>query len=475
MQQALHIFIKDIRRLRYDILVILALTATFAWCEGHRVPFVTDKVSLAAGLIEWLLPLGWWYLAAEAIFGEPLPGNCQFWVTRPYRWPSLLSAKLLFIAAFVNLPLLVSDCSVLGFQGIHPFAHPGALAWRQVLITAILMLPMAALACITVSIAQMVLTALGLIAFIVVVSIPNLGPPGFLWGSLGWVHNSLVVLVIAAAGLVVMVVQYSARRTAVSRIICGVAVILVFVVGRYLPWSVGYSLQSRLIKSHIGTSSVSAQFEPGGSPPAAATSVPPGKVRVSLPFRFGGFPARTVAKIDGMVAEFTLPGGKLRELRLGGSETDTPWHEMMVDRKLFDRVKNAPLRLHVTVLLTLFGNLQTERMPLDGARHHIAGVGLCGAESFEPQKFTFLGCLAPFHLPARTVPQFDNGPPVEWPGMNLYSPYPAEFSISPISTSRWELTNKSAATAIVISTMQPLAHIRRDLDIPSVRLADFAN
>lgn len=99
--------------------------------------------------------------------------------------------------------------------------------------------------------------------------------------------------------------------------------------------------------------------------------------------------------------------------------------------------------------------------------------GLCGAEPFEPEKLTLLGCLAPFCLPARTVPQFDNGQPVEELGSNSYSPYPAEFGISPMSTSRWQLPNQPGAAAVVFTTMQPLAHVRRELDIPSLRLAKF--
>ncbi len=53
----------------------------------------------------YLLPMAWWFLVSLAVYGEPLPGNRQFWITRPYRWTSLLGAKLLFIVAFVSFPL----------------------------------------------------------------------------------------------------------------------------------------------------------------------------------------------------------------------------------------------------------------------------------------------------------------------------------------------------------------------------------
>jgi hypothetical protein len=53
-----------------------------------------------------------------------------------------------------------------------------------------------------------------------------------------------------------------------------------------------------------------------------------------------------------------------------------------------------------------------------------------------------------------------------------YSPYPADFGISPISDSSWPVP--TGATTLAFTTMKPLAHIRRELDIPKVQLAEFA-
>src|SRR5208337_3681267 len=116
MRQAWHIFLKDVRRLRYELIVILAMTAAYAWLQGHWSPLYSaqnGRVNLTAGLLRgFLLPMAWWYLASLAVYGEPLPGDRQFWVTRPYRWTSLLGAKLLFIVAFVSFPLLLADCLI---------------------------------------------------------------------------------------------------------------------------------------------------------------------------------------------------------------------------------------------------------------------------------------------------------------------------------------------------------------------------
>jgi hypothetical protein len=53
-------------------------------------------------------------------------------------------------------------------------------------------------------------------------------------------------------------------------------------------------------------------------------------------------------------------------------------------------------------------------------------------------------------------------------------PYPASNGVNPITKGYWRLPNQTGATAFVFTTMQPLAHIRREIDIPNVRLADYA-
>ena len=479
MRQALHIFYKDIRRLRYDVIVTLVLTATFAWSAGQRTPVFdsqTERLNRVADLLGVLLPFAWWYLVARAIYGEPLPGDRQFWVTRPYRWKSLLGAKVLFIAAFVILPLLLSDCVILALQGFHPSAHLAGLAWHPLVFSVVFLLPVAALACITVSIAQMALAVLAVIAILAVLSLFGI-PGSTLWfGSLDWIRISLAFLVLLTGALAIMILQYRSRRTGLSRILAGATLGLAMIAGRFLPWTVAFPLQSRLVKSRVDASSVSVQFQPGSRPPAAASGVADRSVQVGLPIGFSGVPLEMVAAVDGMAGELVLPDGKLsKPLPMGGTEKDKPWHTMSVERSLYERVKNTPLRVHVIVLLTLYGNIHTERMPLEGNSHRVPGIGVCAAEPFEPQKTTLVRCAVPFRLPVRTMVQFDNGVPVEGWGASLYSPYPADFGISPMAQPGWQLPNEAGATAIVFTTMQPLAHIRRELDIPNVQLAEFAN
>jgi hypothetical protein len=221
-------------------------------------------LNLVADLLGLLLPFAWGYLVARAIYGEPLPGDRQFWVTRPYRWKSLLGAKVLFIAAFVTLPLLLSDCVILSLQGLHPSAHLAGLAWHPFVFSVAFLLPVAALACITESIVQMVLAVLAVIAMVAVLSLLGMAASPLWFGSLEWVRSSLEFLVLLTGALAIMILQYRSRHTGLSRILAGATLGVAMIAARFLPWTVAFALQSRVVKSRLDTSSISVQFQPGG-------------------------------------------------------------------------------------------------------------------------------------------------------------------------------------------------------------------
>ena len=107
MTQTLHIFRKDMRRFRYELCVVVALTGAFAWADAAadiagQSQFT--RATMLAGLTTFFLVCAWWFLVTQLIHEEAPAGDRQFWVTRPYLWRHLLAAKLLFVVAFVNIP-----------------------------------------------------------------------------------------------------------------------------------------------------------------------------------------------------------------------------------------------------------------------------------------------------------------------------------------------------------------------------------
>src|ERR1051325_5041100 len=108
MEQTWHIFKKDIRYLRFEIAFLLLLIALFTWMATHG-----GAASSLSGVMEPLIVAAVAYTLARLIHAETIPGENQFWITRPYQWSSLLAAKILFAVTFVNLPVLVAQTIIL--------------------------------------------------------------------------------------------------------------------------------------------------------------------------------------------------------------------------------------------------------------------------------------------------------------------------------------------------------------------------
>ena len=150
MRQTLHIFRKDLRFLWAPILAVLALTALAAWSfsvDPARLGRGNARADTIPTLITVIQLLSWVSLVAAAIYKEPPAGDRQFWITRPYRWSSLVGAKALLIVACINVPYFISDVVILSARGLSPSF--GALVARQAVITGLFLLPAAALAAVT--------------------------------------------------------------------------------------------------------------------------------------------------------------------------------------------------------------------------------------------------------------------------------------------------------------------------------------
>jgi hypothetical protein len=439
----------------------------------------TVKLNQAASIVRVLvLPMAWWFLASRAVYGEPIAGDRQFWVTKPYRWTSLLGAKLLFMLTFVSLPLVLADCFILLRQGFQPRSNPAGLLWHEGVIFAVLLLPMMAAASITTSLARV--ASVGLATLVPILVLQRILSPNldvwFQFGvSEGWIEISLLELVLISAALAIMILQYHARRTRVSRIIfaCAAAV-MVLLGGRILPRSTSWALQSRFLRPRIDTSTLTGAFSPEAGPPHPSPTVPEGMVRLGLPVRYYGLPSGTLAETDVMRAELTLPRNHPlgRWLWFGGSRPHSVWHFTLVERSLFERLKGTPVQIHLNVYLTVLGNPHAGDVPLEGGPYRVPGVGLCECGP-RWRGWTAVSCWAPFRPPAYVVGRFIgiNKKPLWEQRSIFYSPLPADIGINPISGDVW--TVPEGATTMTITTWQPLAHIRRQIDIPNVQLAEF--
>src|SRR5207249_4073654 len=128
--QTLNIFWKDVRQHRWEIVLSVAIIVAYAWREVRQSRLQGVMVyDSSFFLLQWLgllVVVGWAFLIVRSVQAECLVGDRQFWVTRPYEWKKLLAAKLLFVLAFVNVPLLILQIFLLLKAGFLPTSYvPG--------------------------------------------------------------------------------------------------------------------------------------------------------------------------------------------------------------------------------------------------------------------------------------------------------------------------------------------------------------
>jgi hypothetical protein len=216
VKQVLHIFRKDVRHLWLNIVVVVLLSIAHAVFDVLSWPVDLPGIVRAneiAYLLNILLPLGLWFLIAQLVFQEALPGDRQFWLTRPYRWTSLLASKILFVIVFAAVPLFVSDCYILAAQGFAVWGVFPTLLLRQLAVAALFLLPSLTLATLTTGLAQFVLAWFILLLVFILEMVLEFRSSSFDVGS-GVVFVSSFAAIFAG----VAIWQYAQRRTMAARV-----------------------------------------------------------------------------------------------------------------------------------------------------------------------------------------------------------------------------------------------------------------
>ena len=468
MRQALHIFRKDVRFLWLPILVVLAMTALFA---GSRI---ADPSTFARGnanpdnllgAVSFLLVMCWWYFIACLIYKEQPVGDCQFWVTRPYAWKSLLAAKALAVAAFINLPFLISDMAILWANGFSPARAAVSLLVRQIAITAILLLPAAAIAAATRHLAQIVFTAFALL-WLVALCGANLDQS---WYRLAWIPLWTSAAVLAGGTFVALVWQFARRRTAVTRgVLAGVAGICAAML-MAKPFAGAIALQSHFPAASENLSAVHLSFAPDSHDPV---------IHGRLAIRIDGLPPGTRMESD--LVEAGIQGPKGAPWRSGWIPSmpryedpapmewfqawengQNPVLNVKIAQRVLDRFQSQPVNVRVSLAMTVFRTETTTRMIPDERPHSIAGLGVCSVRS------PFLLCRS---AESPSVRLTING----WTVLGAsYAPGLAVFGQTPVYTSSVRVGDfLHSGSPNDVTTERPIANLRRDLEIRQIRLGE---
>jgi len=467
MRRILVVFRKDVRHLWPQIAAVSALMALAAVFDptyrGWQAPYFDLLPSL-------MLPLACWLLAISAIHQEALIGDRQYWLTRPYSWRELLAAKFLFLAAFLNLPLLLYHAGVYAAVGVPLADHFGALLWRQVFFTAFYVLPAAGLGAITRNLGRaLVVILLGGVGFLVATAahlfIVRRPLPFGQETDAGAVVARAAVLAAGVSALLLL--QYAWRKTGASRVVvgAGAAALLLMPVSNHAARPAVAALQARL------------SVDPDPSRHSRmATAGDPAVETFDVPVRLAGIPQG--AALDHTYVNLSIHAPDKSALRyvvgeLHGLAGGRGWLYFSIDRRWL-RTEGQPLALSGELELHLFGNPSAFPLPV-GHTVKVPAVGACRDFSGREGSLSFR-CYSPW--PRAAVMAGSPGERVNW----IVSPTSVESSIPTAAgflplrrfTSVLPYQSREQTAGLKLVAAVPQAPLRVTFRLLPVRLQDYA-
>jgi hypothetical protein len=432
-----------------------------------------------------------------------LVGDRQFWITRPYEWKKLLAAKILFLVLFVNIPYFIVDVILLRAAGFPPVSYIPGLLWMHILMTTVLFLPAAALASVTSNISQVLITALAVMLYIVGLGalssqIPNSNMP-----SATSVPGLLAFAILLAALLAAFLLQCARRNTWRSRLLLVAAALSILIIMVIAPYGT--------IIAHAYPPLVPSQEQPVQFTFNSAQTPKPLKQRVpseekevpiQIPLLVFGIAKDSLVVINGTrVTIEASNGARWSSYWQPGGPFLTPERDhdavgLSIDKQFLERIGNSPAKLHVTLALTVFREMNVRSITVTEADFAVPDVGLCRMVS---SRLGSVLCRSPLRRPsylkastsssASPCPLSEDEKPA--PAGKVWTAWewnsnsgPAELGISPVQLvslyfwDRDDTNNLSGArfcqgTPLTLSTYEQARQTRAELDISGIKLSDY--
>jgi hypothetical protein len=473
MRLALHIFRKDVRYLYREIGLMLALTLLVSRAES-------------------LVAIAGMYLIARAIHAETIPGDRQFWLTRPYPWQSLLGAKVLFVIAFINVPLAVAQFVSLAAGGFPIGYELRGLLWSQVLIFVSCLVTMA-LAAITVGLVPFVFCGLTLLTVYLLkeFALPRASLLAAWPSGIDWISETIVGVVLTAAAVSMILLQYRRRDTIRSMILAFGAVALAALVFVGMPVNWALEAQSWLstrpsVTTQIQSSLGAIQRSDAWGIVNLGKMQGSANVRFEFPMTLTGLPDGSQVTADRLMMSLEWPGRptwKSDSIGVTSRTRGVFQGTLLLPQDVYRANLEVPLTLHASLFVTLFGAAESQVIPLRsepvtapaGLRCHRVDFPRGASDSSLPpsglDETRDLACESFFRWPARLVYANSGSADMDFNNLISYSPFPATLSLNPREIHTAGL--RPSVTVATIITRKPLAHFRRDFELHGVRLANF--
>ena len=398
LPQPLHIFRKDLTHLWPETLFVLVLFVgfTFAAPSGWSGSQYATYATLLSWLLKVLMPISWLVLIARAIQDESLVGDRQFWTSRPYHWFYLLAAKALLIFTCIYVPFFLMQVYLLKHAGLHPMLVIPALLHNLLLLTVVLIIPLAALSAVTSTFPRVLLAFIGALIYILIL-FGIIGWTSFMQMQtphLDWLLDGIFIILPAIA----LFIQYKTRKTQVSRILLAatplIAAIIILLTPRNAVIARSYPVLS-------GTSApvltgVSEQFHPKTTPPGELALFR-GYVSVSLPIAAAGIDKDANFLVRGTRVTVTAPGVSYRSPFLNATTPLQPVPDQLsagrplmlihflLPADVFNKIRNTPADIHLELAAEQLRAEKPSTWRATLLPFSVPGKGLCTFPADNPE------------------------------------------------------------------------------------------
>ena len=445
-----HIFRKDLVLLW----PVVALSA-IAQFGLNAMMFVADRspdseyLLLMARLFVIVVFLVITLAIALGVHQDPIPGTRQDWLIRPIRRRDLLAAKLLFVLAAVQLPMLVGDLVEAMAQGFSWREAVTAALSRNLFVLVTLSLPAFGFAAMTRNTAQFI--GVGVVYVVAITAATFLlsnvaringaeqaSNPLF-WTGVAWVQQTVARLALAAGAIVALLLLYFRRRVALARGVLP-AFAALSVLATFLPWGWLFAVQAAASGAPAPGQAVGVSFDPQapryralageGSDDYAAGAAQvqlrgrsagdievenkvrhaQGDVTIFIPLRIGGLPAGALAWADraevslrsqaGQVV-FQGRGDELKLERTGaGSPVTRAYEAIRIPALVYEASRDKALTLEIAYSMTVLRARPPVAVPALGAVADLPGVGRCTSGRDSDGDDIVLRCLQAGRAPS---------------------------------------------------------------------------
>jgi hypothetical protein len=486
MRQALLILRKDVRHFWPQIAVFWAMLAGHTYLDAATPG--NPNIALNITMPALALVGACFYLIGTLVHEDALIGDKQFWLTRPFDWSGLLTAKVLFAVVFMVMPVLVAQLITTTVSGLPVFASLAALAPGSVkpLLLVVIAVAFAAvtrnlthffLALLAASITQLVL-----LAFLFDRAYEYAD-----WGSMEWIRIASTALPVLSGIVALVHLMYRRHSAILARCILAALALLVPTSRCLHWWYAAWSFQTRLYANSATAPSVSIRYDRSAPPFPQGLWYPflrENLVNLKIPVQTTGIPEGMQLIGERLRTQVNLPdgrswdsgwramsgigelGGGRRLVRHDGADALA----LIIDASFFDMAKDVPAGIHARLAFAVLGKPETTYLPAGVLAQRVSSDCLCSV----PARFNYSAwCFSTDGGAAHREVHWD------WPstaaptGGVLYS-----FAIiDPLSA--WRHTNNPsshpgrATRTATLLTRRVENYIEISLDIPEIRLAAY--